>query len=87
MATMKKMLLAVMLIMGLGFAGSALAATLNKTRAAAERGNAQAQYQLGDMYDEGQGVKQDKAQALIWYRKACRAGVRASPIHPRSDVL
>ena len=37
---------------------------------AAEQGLVQAQYNLGDMYEQGQGVRQDYAEAFRWYRKA-----------------
>ncbi|MDM5181732.1 TonB family protein [Massilia sp. DJPM01] len=46
------------------------AATLADTRAAAERGEPQAQYALGISYMDGAGVAQDPAQALAWWRKA-----------------
>jgi len=39
-----------------------------ETLQAAERGNAQAQFSLGRMYDNGQGVRQDYAEAVKWYR-------------------
>ena len=41
---------------------------------AAEQGNADAQYGLGDLYLDGLGVEQDYAQALNWYRKAADQG-------------
>jgi len=34
----------------------------------------QAQYTLGIMYDNGQGVIQDDQQAVSWYRKAAEQG-------------
>ena len=37
---------------------------------AANRGNSQAQYQVGIMYARGQGVENDPKNALYWYRKA-----------------
>ena len=37
---------------------------------AADRGNSQAQYQLGIMYARGQGVENNPEKALYWYRKA-----------------
>ena len=37
-------------------------------RPLAEQGNAYAQYKLGAMYDEGQGVPQDHAEATKWDR-------------------
>ncbi len=43
-------------------------------RLAAEQGNASAQYNLGLMYDNGQGVTQDYAEAVKWYRLAAEQG-------------
>jgi TPR repeat protein len=43
-------------------------------RPLAEQGNAEAQYNLGAMYDGGRGVSQDHAMAMSWYRKAAAAG-------------
>ena len=43
-------------------------------RTAAERGDPSAQYALGVMYDKGQGVPQDRNEALIWYRKSAAQG-------------
>ncbi|TAK05824.1 sel1 repeat family protein, partial [bacterium] len=40
----------------------------------ADQGNAEAQFGLGAMYDNGQGVPQDYNQALMWYRKAADQG-------------
>ena len=40
----------------------------------AERGNASAQYNLGVMYAKGQGVRQDYAEAVRWYRRAAEQG-------------
>ena len=39
-------------------------------RKAAHQGFAAAQYNLGLLYDNGQGVPQDYVQAVQWYRKA-----------------
>ena len=41
----------------------------------AEQGNATAQYNLGQMYRRGEGVKQDDAEAVKWYRKAAEQGM------------
>lgn len=41
---------------------------------AAERGDADAQFSLGFRYDNGLGVPQDAAQAVVWYRKAAEQG-------------
>lgn len=40
----------------------------------AESGHLRAQYNLGLMYDNGQGVEQDDAMAVYWYRKAAEGG-------------
>ena len=41
---------------------------------AAERGDAHAQALLGNMYANGQGVRQDDAEAVRWYRQAAAQG-------------
>ena len=41
---------------------------------AAEQGDADAQFNLGVMYDKGQEVAQDYSQAADWYRKAAEQG-------------
>ena len=43
-------------------------------RAAAERGDKVAQYNLGVCYDNGMGVAQDYKQAVYWYTKAANQG-------------
>jgi TPR repeat protein len=40
----------------------------------AEQGYARAQYNLGVMYDNGQGIPQDDKLAAQWYRKAAEQG-------------
>ncbi len=43
-------------------------------RPLAAQGHAYAQYNLGGMYHEGQGVPRDYAEAVKWYRKAAKQG-------------
>src|SRR5215471_9458253 len=43
-------------------------------RPLADQGDAQAQYNLGVLYDNGQGVPQNDAEAMKWYRKAAEKG-------------
>ena len=43
-------------------------------RKAAEQGYAKAQYNLGLMYDNGDGVAEDHAEAFKWFRKAAEQG-------------
>jgi len=45
-----------------------------KLLAKAKAGDADAQFSLGWLYDQGQGVTQDYAQAAAWYRKAAEQG-------------
>ena len=40
----------------------------------AEQGDANVQFNLGVMYAEGQGVKQDDFEAVKWYRQAAEQG-------------
>jgi len=44
----------------------------------AEQGDADAQYNLGLMYDEGQGVPQDYKAAVKWYELAAKQGQAAA---------
>ena len=41
---------------------------------AAEQGHAEAQYNLGVMYQNGEGVQEDKREAVKWYRKSAEQG-------------
>ena len=41
---------------------------------AAEQGDAQAQYNLGNKYADGEGVAEDDKQAVYWYTKAAEQG-------------
>ncbi|MCX5789342.1 MAG: protein kinase family protein [Elusimicrobia bacterium] len=43
-------------------------------RAAAERGNQVAQYNLALLYQAGEGVARDDAEAVVWFRKAAEQG-------------
>jgi TPR repeat protein len=46
----------------------------NEYRPLAERGNAEAQYRIGRMYEFGNGYPQDKALGIAWIRKAAAQG-------------
>lgn len=41
----------------------------------ADKGDANAQYNIGLLYRNGQGVKQDDRQALVWFSKAAQQGM------------
>ncbi len=51
------------------------ATALREFRSLAEQGDAGAQYYLGLMYGNGEGVPQDYAEAARWHRKAAEQGV------------
>ena len=56
-------------------------------RQAAERGNQLAQYNLGYMYEKGQGVLPDEVQALMWYNLAAIQGeTKAKAARDRATV-
>ena len=44
------------------------------TLPSAEQGNANAQYNLGNMYNEGKGVPQDYKEAAKWWKLAAEQG-------------
>ena len=43
-------------------------------RLSAEQGYAEAQFNLGFMYDNGEGVPQDYKEAVKWYRLSAEQG-------------
>ena len=47
---------------------------LDTVRQAADQGDANAQFNLGVMYDFGEGVPKDDAEAVEWYRLAAEQG-------------
>ena len=47
----------------------------------AEQGDAKAQYNLGQMYYEGQGVPQDHKEAVKWYRLSAEQGDASAQFH------
>ena len=54
---------------------SAAASEFDETKALADQGIAYAQYNLGVMYDFGDGVPENDALAVKWYRKAADQGL------------
>src|SRR5450432_680271 len=46
------------------------ATAAKELRPVAERGDAEAQYRIGLMYEYGKGYPQDKVQGIVWFRKA-----------------
>lgn len=54
--------------------GIALASPIQQLHKQAEKGNAEAQFNLGLLYDRGLDVPKDKSEALRWYRLAATQG-------------
>ena len=52
----------------------------------AEKGNALAQYNLGVMYANGQGMPQDYTAAVKWYQTAAEQGLAGTPIALQGQV-
>ncbi len=84
---MKRLVLTIAILIGLaapawaGFAEGVAAykrgdyeTALRELRPLANQGNAEAQFNLGGMYDKGEGVPQDDTEAVKWYRKAAEQG-------------
>ena len=69
--TWLKKIMVALLALGIGQAAWADdVPNFKKMLQAAEQGNADAQFNLGLMYDKGEGVRQDDAEAVRWYLKA-----------------
>ena len=68
------------MIVAVGLAVMVLSAQddLDTVRQAAEQGDAKAQFSLGFMYANGQGVPKDDAEAMKWYRLAADQGYAAA---------
>jgi len=73
------------------------ALALEEWSAEAEKGNADAQYNLGQMYRLGQGVAEDMAKAFAWFLRAAEQGLVPAQLNvgvmfgraigvPRDDV-
>jgi uncharacterized protein len=50
------------------------ATAIKEWRPLAEQGDADAQFLVGNMYDNGEGVPEDDTEAVNWYRKAAEQG-------------
>lgn len=51
------------------------AANFRETQRKANNGDAQAQFELGEMYHDGDGVKQNYKEAMKWYLKASKQDI------------
>ena len=66
--------LAVLLVSGVAGAQTPTPTEIAATRVQANAGDADSQWLLGYYYSTGQGVPQDYAQAVTWYRLAAEQG-------------
>ncbi|WP_422126880.1 tetratricopeptide repeat protein [Thioalkalivibrio sulfidiphilus] len=79
--SMRSLLLVVLMLAGsAGLASASWEGVFNFQQRLAQQGNAEAQFRLGDMYEQGLGVAQDEAQARHWYEKASEQG------HPEANA-
>ncbi len=69
---MRRMIAIVALVFGL--APPAWADSVSDIRTLAEQGDTEAQFVLGTMYRDGQGVEKDLAETLKWWEKAAELG-------------
>lgn len=51
-----------------------VALAIKEFRTAAEKGDADCQYNLAMMHEQGIGVRKDEKEAVIWYRKSAEQG-------------
>ena len=92
--TLRTLLLAAMLAMSSGVASAGpfedadaaynrkdYATALKLWRPFADQGDAFAQYNLGLMYDNGEGVTENDAEAVKWYRKAADQGFAKAQVN------
>ena len=63
------------LIAGTSVVGVTHQESLETLQAKAEQGDAEAQYNLGNLYRQGQGVAADDVEAAKWFRVAADQGL------------
>jgi len=71
---MKKTLLFVLALAVIPVGVDAQVSSLEQMRPLAEEGDMRAQFILGSLYDDGEGVPEDDAEAIRWYRLAAEQG-------------
>ena len=69
---MRYLLILTILLASTAFAAPAF--FFDETKALADQGDVDAQFNLGNMYDNGNGVPENDAEAVKWYRKAADQG-------------
>ena len=76
LSIMKTIVIYTMMILALwfGLAVPVIAADFATTKLKAEQGHADTQYRLALMYDYGEDIDQDYAQAFKWYQRSANQG-------------
>ena len=69
-----KCLIALLFAISITFSQSSLAASFQDELKEAKQGNPVAQFRLGLLYKDGEGVRQDYAEAKEWFGKSCDNG-------------
>ena len=69
---MRRVIAVIALVFGLAL--PAWADSLSGIRTLAEQGDPEAQFVLGNLYRDGQGVEQDLTETLKWWEKAAELG-------------
>ena len=67
-----------LLLILISCAAAGFAAGFTETKKMAEAGDASAQYNLGVMYEKGDGVLKDSVEAHAWYYNASANGVESA---------
>ena len=65
-------------VLAIGFISAAPTMPLDECRRMAAEGDAEAQWQLGQRYEKGDGVRQDSMRAIAQYKKAADQGHKAA---------
>ena len=65
--------LALLLVFGVSISPG-YAADFSETERLANQGDADAQYELGVLYEKGDGVEKNRTTAKVWYGQACDNG-------------
>ena len=78
---MLRMMRGFIVLAAIFFALAVQAQDFAAVKQAAEQGDAKSQFKLGMMYDEGQGMAQDYAEAMKWFRKAAEQGDVSAQIY------
>lgn len=74
MNSTKVWLLGVFLAFSVGATSADSSADFEETLSRARTGDVDAQFELGGMYLDGEGIAQDYKRAAVWYRKAAEQG-------------